>query len=183
MLQFLINRAMRIITTSVAILIFMSMAAFTGNKSLSVTSTSFKNNGKIPVKYTCNGERITPPLTVGNVPPGAKSLALIIQDPDAPGGFTHWIIWDMNIEGKIPEGFMSSHVGLNSLNQVGYSAICAESTTHHYHFMVYALDTKLDVRGSSSNRFDTDGPSTNKEKLEKLMKGHILARGELVGLF
>jgi Raf kinase inhibitor-like YbhB/YbcL family protein len=175
---------MRTLTISIAAFLLISMSAFTGNKNLSVTSTAFTNNGMIPPKYSCNGEKISPPLTVRNIPSGTKSLAVIVQDPDVPkGGFTHWVVWDIDTEGNIPEGFASDHVGLNSLNQVGYSPVCAMSGTHHYHFMVYALDCELDMRGSSSNRFDTDGPSTNKAKLERVIKGHILAKGELVGLF
>jgi len=171
---------MRTLIIVAAIFFILPLSAFRGNKTLRVTSPAFHTNEMIPAKYTCLGARMSPPITVDNIPAGTKSLAIIIQDADQ-GNFTNWIIWDLDTEGVIPEGFMSNHVGLNGLNQEGYSPMCAVSGTHHFHFIAYALDVKLDVRGSSTNRFNTDGPSTNKAKLQKLMKGHILGWGEMIG--
>ena len=96
------------------------------------------------------------------------------MDPDAPmkGGFTHWVIWNIATDGNIPENFKNDNRGLNSAKQPGYKGMCPPSGTHHYHFMVYALDTKLNIDNN-----------TDKEALEKAMKGHVLASGDLVGLF
>ncbi len=150
------------------------MASFTNHTGLTVTSVSFKNNGLIPTKFTCEGEDINPALQIGNIPSGAKSLALILQDPDAPmkGGFTHWVMWNMPTDGAIPENYKGAEQGMNSARKMGYYGMCPPSGTHHYLFKVYALDTKPELP-----------VSTDKAALEMAMKGHILAEGELTGLY
>jgi phosphatidylethanolamine-binding protein (PEBP) family uncharacterized protein len=198
---------MRLITTCVAILVLATMAAFTSNKTLTVTSYAFTNNGNIPVKYTCVGQQASPPLSIGNIPAGAKSLAIVVDDPDElikpvataapatkskakhkkpttpkhpateskpdPGCFTHWVIWNIDVDGgSIPENFKNDNEGTNSAQQIGYAGLCPPTGTHHYHFKVYALDTKLNIPKSS-----------DKAALEKVMQGHIVAWGELVGVF
>ena len=210
MVQFFCNlykiNTMRLLITSLAIMILITMAAFSNNKTLTVTSSAFTNNGTIPVKYTCVGQQASPPLTIGNVPEGAKSLAIIVDDPDAPikqavpapaatkakhkkGAaakhpktetsqapatyFTHWIIWNIDVDGgTLPENFKNDDEGMNSAQHVGYIGMCPPTGTHHYHFKVYALDAKLNISKNS-----------DKAALEKVMQGHILAWGELVGTF
>ncbi len=143
---------------------------------LTVTSTAFKENGMIPTKYSCMGQEVSPPLAFGGVPQGTKTLAIIVHDPDAPvaGGFTHWVIWNIDPASPwVPEGFTSIYQGLNGARTRGYKGMCPPTGTHHYHFMVYALDVQLNL-----NRETTD-----KKALEKVMKGHILASGDLVGTF
>ena len=166
---------MRIITISLAAFIIMTITAFTDNKHLTVTSSAFVNNGMIPVKYTCLGQQASPPLTIANIPEGTKSLAIIVHDPDAPmkGGFTHWVILNIEPETKtVPENFKNDDEGQNSMQQRGYMGMCPPKGAHHYHFMVYALDVKLNL-----------DKKTNKAALEKVMNGHILAQGDLVGTF
>lgn len=165
---------MRVLIISFATLLIMTTSAFTDSKSLTVSSTAFANNGMIPVKYTCTGQQASPPLTITNIPAGAKSLALIVHDPDAPmtGGFTHWVVWNIDTEGSIPENFKGENEGLNSMKKKGYFGMCPPKGTHHYHFMVYALDVSLNI-----------DKNTDKAGLEKVMKGHILASGDLVGVY
>jgi Raf kinase inhibitor-like YbhB/YbcL family protein len=156
------------------LLIILFMTSFTPKTKLTVTSTSFKNDGNIPSKYSCEGEQASPPLHVTNIPAGTKCLAIILHDPDAPlkGGFTHWVLWNTDKSGNIPENFKDGTMGLNSTGKSGYIGMCPPSGTHHYHFMVYALDTKLNIDKNS-----------DKAALEKAMEGHILSEGELVGLY
>ena len=146
----------------------------TGPGTLKVTSTAFENNGVIPIKYTCDGSGVTPPLNVANIPVGTKSLTLIVYDyHDTPhGGRTFWIIWNINPNGIIPENFHSDHEGMNAAKQYGNTPICSKSGNHKYHFIVYALECNLVV-----------GKNTTKSAIEKVMRGHVLAKGELVGVY
>ena len=150
------------------------MASFIPQPALTVTSASFKHVGNIPSKYSCEGTEASPPLQVSNIPAGTKSLALIVHDPDAPvkGGFTHWVMWNIDINGSIPENFKGAEQGLNGAKKPGYIGMCPPSGTHHYYFKVYALDTKLNIDKNS-----------DKAALEKAMEDHVLAEGELVGLY
>jgi Raf kinase inhibitor-like YbhB/YbcL family protein len=143
------------------------------DSSLTVTSTAFSNNASIPMKYSCEGIEASPPLQINNIPAGAKSLAVILHDPDAgPDGFTHWVMWNVATDGSIPEEFRGGDQGKNGSGKNGYKGMCPPTGTHHYHFTVYALDTMLDI-----------DENTNKAGLQKSMDGHILAQGELVGLY
>jgi len=150
------------------------MTSFTGKAKLTVTSAAFANNAMIPSKYSCEGQEVSPPLSVSGIPAGTKSLALIVHDPDAPvqGGFTHWVVWNIDVQGSIPENFKGADQGLNGAKTAGYKGMCPPSGTHHYHFMVYALNTRLSI-----------SKSTGKAGLENAMHGHILAGGDLVGLY
>ncbi len=153
---------------------FALLSSFSGKGKLSVTSAAFAGEGMIPAKYSCQGSEDSPPLHIGNIPAKAKSLAIILHDPDAPraGGFTHWVVWNIAAVGDIPENFKGGETGLNGAKQHNYRGMCPPSGKHHYHFMVYALDTKLKIDGN-----------TDKDGLEKAMVGHILAEGDLVGLY
>lgn len=165
---------MRLFSTLSFLVIITVMASFTAVSKLTVTSTSFTANGNIPSKYTCEGTQTSPQLSVAGIPAGAKSLALILHDPDAPiaGGFTHWVVWNIAVDGNIPEDFKGADQGFNGAKKAGYIGMCPPTGTHHYHFKVYALDTQL-----------TLDKSTDKAGLEKAMTGHILAEGEIIGLY
>ncbi|MCW3120878.1 MAG: hypothetical protein JWQ38_370 [Flavipsychrobacter sp.] len=142
--------------------------------TLHVTSPAFGNNGVIPIKYTCDGQGVTPPIDVKNIPVGTKSLTLIVHDYNAtPGqGFTYWLIWNLDTLGHIPENFRSSHEGMNAAKEYGNTPLCAKSGDHRYHFMVYAMDSKVLI-----------GKNATKASIEKVMSGHVLAKGEMVGIY
>ena len=158
----------------IAAFIVIGILSFTNKSGLKITSPAFTENGMIPAKYSCEGGESSPRLHISDIPAGAKTLALILHDPDAPmaGGFTHWVLWNLDVNGDIPENFKGAEQGYNSMKQTGYKGMCPPTGTHHYHFMVYALDTKLELN-----------KSTDKAGLEKAMQGHILATGDLVGLY
>ena len=141
---------------------------------LTVKSAAFENNKPIPKKYSCDGEEVNPPLTVEGIPKETKTLALIVDDPDAPRGtFDHWIVWNINPTGKIEENSVPGTEGVNSAGQRVYIGMCPPSGTHRYFFKVYALDAKLELKPEQ----------TKKKDMEKAMQGHILAKGELIGLY
>ena len=142
--------------------------------ALSVSSPAFQANSMIPAKYTCEGASTSPALHVGMYPSQTKSLAIIMHDPDAPhaGGFTHWVAWNIDPMQDIPESYKGGVQGMNGGGKAGYTGPCPPSGVHHYHFMVYALDTKLDLSAQAG-----------KAELEKAMQGHIVAQGDLVGLY
>lgn len=164
---------MRTITLMLSLCFITMLLAFAPT-GLLISSSAFTNNGAIPSRYSCEGDQDSPPLHISNIPATAKSLALILHDPDAPvrGGFTHWVVWNLDTKGDIPMNFKGGEQGLNSAHKKGYVGMCPPSGTHHYHFMAYALDTKLQLPAS-----------TDKEKLEQAMKGHVLAQGDLIGLY
>lgn len=150
--------------------------AQTATKKMEIKSPSFAAGGNIPARFSCRGDDANPPLVFENVPAGTKSLALIVDDPDAPGGtWVHWVMWNIQPDtGRIetdsaPRGAVQ---GVNSWGRTGYGGPCPPSGTHHYHFKLYALDTKLPL-----------GPSSGKPELVAAMQGHILAHSEVIGLF
>ena len=146
------------------------------NINMKVESTTFKNNEEISSKYTCDGENINPELVFKDVPEEAKSLALIMDDPDAPRGtWDHWILWNIspqttNIgQNSIP---LNATVGLNSSDKNEYQGPCPPSGSHRYFFKLYALDTLISLK-----------ENTNKKYLLNAMKEHILAEAELIGKY
>jgi Raf kinase inhibitor-like YbhB/YbcL family protein len=141
---------------------------------LVVKSPAFENNKLIPSKYSCDGSEVNPPITIEGIPKETKTLALIIEDPDALQGiFDHWIVWNIAPSGKIEENSVPGTEGLNSADQQSYVGMCPPRGTHRYFFKVYALDTKLELKPNA----------TKKKDLEKAIQGHTLAKGELVGLY
>ena len=147
--------------------------AIVASRTLTIKSPAFANNDFIPVKYSCNGANINPELIVSDIPEGTRSLALVIDDPDASKGtFDHWVMWNIPVKDKIEEDSAPGAQGRNSKNENKYIGPCPPSGTHHYHFRIYALDTKLDLP-----------VSTDKHELLKAIDGHILAVGLLTGLF
>ena len=144
---------------------------------LKVFSSSFENGGIIPAKFTCDGENISPDLNWEGVPKGSKSLALICDDPDAPSGdFVHWVVFNIPADiDSFEENAEISNIadlGITDYGHPGYGGPCPPSGFHHYHFKVYALD---EILSAESN--------IDKYELLKEMEGHILAKGELVGLY
>ncbi len=141
-----------------------------------IESTSFKNNEMIPAKYTCDAENIVPPLTFSGVSQEAKSLVLIVDDPDAPvGTWVHWTVWNIDPKtAEIPENSVpvGAVEGVTDFGVPGYGGPCPPSGIHRYFFKLYALDTTLDLDTSSTAGDIMDA-----------MEGHILANAELIGLY
>lgn len=170
----------RLLFVSLAIILLLASGAVgkEGAKmsTFSIESTAFKDNTSIPKQYTCDGKDINPPLVIRNVPNGTRSLALIVDDPDAPVGvWVHWVLWNIDpgttqiAENSVPAGAVQ---GKNDFRKTNYRGPCPPSGTHRYFFKLYALDTKLDL---SSN--------AKKQDLEKAMKGHILGEAQTMGLY
>jgi hypothetical protein len=143
---------------------------------MKISSTAFTMNGSIPSKYTCDGMDINPPLTIENVPTEAKSLVLIMDDPDAPGGmWVHWVVWNIDPaakeikENSVPPG---SSQGMTDFRKQKYGGPCPPSGVHRYFFKLYALSSTL-----------TLDPNAGKVAVEQAMKGCILAQTELIGLY
>lgn len=112
-----------------------------------LTSSAFENNGPIPAKYTCDGEGINPPLTIENIPDGTQSLALIVEDPDAPNGtYDHWIVWNIDPVSHIRENSIPGISGRNSNGVTGYHPPCPPSGSHRYIFKLYALSARPDLQ-------------------------------------
>lgn len=146
--------------------------------NLQIVSPAFKDGGEIPVQFTCKGQGISPPLSIAGVPESAKSLVLIMHDPDAVGGdFTHWLVWDIPPKDK---GLTSSDVpvgaiqGINGAGKNGYMGPCPPkgTGTHHYVFDLYALDTTLGLK-----------PSSDRVAVEKALEAHVIGQTGLTGSF
>ncbi len=146
-------------------------------QTLLVESSAFINDVMIPVKFTCDGENINPPLTVSNIPRNASMLAIIVEDHDAPNGiFYHWVKWNIPVSGstfEIKEGVEPLGVsGSGSSGSLNYSSPCPPSGTHRYIFNIYALDNVIDLKESATA-----------QELIETMKNHIVAEGQLIGLY
>ena len=142
---------------------------------MKITSPAFEHEGKIPSRYTCDDADISPPLQFSDVPEGAASLALVMDDPDAPSGtFDHWIAWNIPPsttsigEGKEPEGAQ----GMTDFGRNGYGGPCPPGGEHRYFFRLYALDAELDLP-----------EGTSKADLERAMEGHVLEQATLMGKY
>lgn len=143
---------------------------------IKLTSTAFQNNSAIPAKYSCLGQDINPPLEISGVPQEAKALALVMNDPDAPGGtWTHWVMWNIDpttttiAENSVPAGAME---GSNSWGKRKYGGPCPPSGTHRYFFKVYALKTKIELSRTATS-----------EVLEHAIRTLTLGTAELMGTF
>ncbi|NLE02176.1 MAG: YbhB/YbcL family Raf kinase inhibitor-like protein [Fibrobacter sp.] len=142
---------------------------------MKISSPAFKHGDRIPVKYTSDGENINPELIIESVPSGAKSLVLIVDDPDAPSGtWTHWILYDLPPDlTKIPENSSIGMQGVSTSNQIAYSGPCPPSyQKHRYFFRLFALDIKI----GASEGFSRD-------QIEKKMLNHIIESTEIMGYF
>jgi hypothetical protein len=150
--------------------------------SIVIRSSAFLEGGIIPKRYTCEGADWSPPLSLSRVPRGTKTLALIVFDPDAPGGtFTHWALYNLpgdvsTLPENLPRTPSIIDGGLQTLNdfgRVGYNGPCPPpGPPHHYHFQIYALATALRLASNADAR-----------ALREAMRGHVLASGETVALF
>jgi Raf kinase inhibitor-like YbhB/YbcL family protein len=147
----------------------------------SLSTSSFPAEGDIPARFTCSGDNLSPALAWSDPPAGTQSLALIVDDPDAPGGvFNHWLIYDLPASTRqLAEGVPKKadldvgRQGRNGFDEVGYGGPCPPpGHVHRYYFRLYALDQQLDVPASAS-----------KNAVEKAMKGHVLAQAEMMGKF
>ncbi|MEK7479819.1 MAG: YbhB/YbcL family Raf kinase inhibitor-like protein [Patescibacteria group bacterium] len=161
--------------------------AVSGNKNMSSTLTlntsAFENGQAIPSEYTCDGDNVSPLLAIAGVPEGAKSLALIMDDPDVPtqlkpdGVFDHWTLFNIAPETReIPENGSAGTVGANGSGQSAYTGPCPpaqyEPSEHRYFFRLYALDAELDIPAGAS-----------KKDVLAAMEGHIIDRAELMGRY
>ncbi len=153
--------------------------------ALALTSASFRQNGQIPKKHTCEGGDVSPALSWSGVPPNAKSLVLIVDDPDAPDPkapkttWVHWVLYDIPPSATgLPEGVRADALppgtrqGLNDWKRTGFGGPCPPTGRHRYFHKLYALDATLGDLGRAS-----------KASVEKAMAGHVVAEAQLVGTY
>ena len=150
--------------------------------TIQLTSSAFKEGGAIPAKYTADARDLSPPLKWSGVPAGAKSLVLIVDDPDAPvGTWVHWVLYDLppatsDLPEDQPKGQYlpgNARQGLNDFKRLGYGGPSPPpGKAHRYFFKLYALDTLLDLK-----------PGLSKKDIERAMEGHILSQGQLMGTY
>ena len=158
---------------SLFVLFVRPIFAEEGGAGMKITSAVFGQNTMIPSKYTCQGEDVSPPLAIEGIPPGTKSLALIIDDPDAPmGTWVHWVLFNIPVTNQIAEGSIPGKQGRNDFGKNDYGGPCPPSGTHRYFHKIYALDTILDLKEGVS-----------KKEVERAMEGHILDKAEIIGLY
>lgn len=149
--------------------------------TMQISSPAFGHNELMPAAYTCHGDDISPPLAFAGIPAGTQSLALIVDDPDAPDPaapkvvWEHWVMWNIPAEvsqidaGTVPDGAIQ---GTNSWGRTDYGGPCPPIGTHRYFFKLYALDTTLAL-----------GTSSIKADIEAAMQGHVLAQAEIIGRY
>ena len=155
-----------------------------GTVMITVTSSAFTQGADIPKIYSCDGKSYSPPLAWSGIPAETKSIVLIVDDPDAPGGtFVHWVAYNIPVTSQgLPEGFSKdksitelypeAREGINSGKTKGYYPMCPPSGWHRYFFKVYALGTTLTLSDRAT-----------KQELEDAMKGHVLTQGQLIGRY
>ena len=164
------------ITSGAVVILLAVIVSFAAEGAkMKITSSAFHEGGNIPSKFTCDGSDTSLPLQITGVPSEAKSLVLIVDDPDAPSGlFTHWLIWNIRpqtnsvAEGSAPKGVQ----GTNDFGKSGYRGPCPPSGTHRYSFKIFALDRELELLSSAK-----------RSQVDAAMKGHVIAQGELVGRY
>ena len=158
-----------------AAILLAAIASAEGGAKMKITSSAFQEGADIPPKFTCDGANTSPPLQIADAPSEAKSLVLIVDDPDAPSGlFTHWTAWNIPpqtsgiAEGGTPKGVQ----GTNDFGRSGYGGPCPPSGTHRYYFRIFALDRELDLPIGAK-----------RGQLDAAIKGHVVAQGELMGRY
>jgi Raf kinase inhibitor-like YbhB/YbcL family protein len=141
--------------------------------TLELQSLAFSHGGHIPPLYTCEEKNINPPIEIKGLPADAETMVLIMEDPDAPGGtFYHWLMWNILPTRVINENTAPGTCGKNSFGNQGYGGPCPPDGEHRYFFRIFALDTRLELK---------EGAEYN--ELVQAIEGHILAKGELMGLY
>jgi Raf kinase inhibitor-like YbhB/YbcL family protein len=168
-----------------ALVLLIPQAKGVASMTLSLSSKAFAHREKIPAKHTCQGDDVSPALSWSGVPAGTKSLALIVDDPDAPDPkaprmtWVHWVLYDLPADSSgLPEGVASSKLpsgtrqGVNDWKRTGYGGPCPPIGEHRYFFKLYALDAAL-----------PDLHEPDKPALEKAMEGHVLEKTELIGTY
>ena len=147
-----------------------------GGAKMKITSSAFQEGGDIPSKFSRDGGNVNPPLRIEGTPENAKSLVLIVDDPDAPVGlFTHWLVWNIDPktteipEKSLPKGAVQ---GTNDYPNLGYGGPQPPSGTHRYYFKIFALDQTLDLPSGAK-----------RQELDKAMNGHIIAQGQSMGRY
>lgn len=149
--------------------------------ALELRSAAFAEGGSIPSQYTCDGKNVSPPLAWSGIPPAAKSLALVCDDPDAPAGvWVHWVVYGLPPStSALPEGVPArdeigggGRQGKNDFRKIGYGGPCPPSGTHRYVFTLSALDSKLDLPAGAT-----------KQDLLAAIRGHVLAETKLIGKY
>ena len=152
-----------------------------GKMAITITSSAFIDGGIIPKKHTCDGSNISPPLSWSGLPKGARSIALICDDPDAPAGtWVHWVLFNIPVTVReLPRDIPAEKTldsgaqhGINDFRKYGYGGPCPPSGTHRYYFKIYALNSRLALQ-----------PGITKAELIKAMAGHILSEGRLMGTY
>jgi Raf kinase inhibitor-like YbhB/YbcL family protein len=180
------NKNNLIILLSLSCLIVLGIAFKTntfalGGNSMELKSPAFEEGGMIPKKHTCDGDDISPPLRWTSVADGTKTLALICDDPDAPGGtWVHWVIFNIPgdtrdlAENVPPQKELPNRAkqGTNDFRKIGYGGPCPPGGTHRYYFKIYSLDTDLDLESGAT-----------KAQLLQAMKGHVLGEDQLMGKY
>src|SRR5947207_15373339 len=154
-----------------------SLVAFgAGGAKMKISSQAFQEGGSIPERFSKNRQNVNPELRIEGAPAEAKSLVLIVDDPDAPVGlFTHWLVWNIDPktaeigENSVPKGALQ---GTNDFPGTGYDGPQPPSGTHRYYFKIFAVDRTLDLK-SGAKRRDVDAA----------MRGHVIAQGELMGRY
>jgi hypothetical protein len=140
---------------------------------MNLRSPAFEPNQPIPSKYTDDGNDVSPPLVVEDVPDGAKSLALIVDDPDAPSKtWVHWVVYGIPVVSEINADSVPGTQGQNDFGRRSYGGPAPPSGTHHYHFKLYALDEEVDWEEGLSE-----------DEVEERMSGHVLDQAELIGTY
>jgi Raf kinase inhibitor-like YbhB/YbcL family protein len=155
----------------------IALATFgAGGGKMKITSPAFQEGGTIPEKFSKNGQNVSPELRIEGAPAEAKSLALIVDDPDAPVGlFTHWLVWNVDpktteiAENSVPKGGLQ---GTNDFPGQRYDGPQPPSGTHRYYFKIFALDQMLDLK-----------PGAKRRDVDAAMKGHVIGQGELMGRY
>jgi hypothetical protein len=166
--------------TNISLYFFILIKSIIQGNKMNLESTDFRDGEKIPARFTCDGKNISPQLNWGDFPDKTKTFALIVEDPDAPGGtFVHWVVYNIpsNVislaEGvsaeNLPEGTIQ---GTNHFGDSDYGGPCPPSGTHRYYFKLYALDIELHLK-----------PGAGRRDLLKIMEGHILAEAQLMGKY
>jgi Raf kinase inhibitor-like YbhB/YbcL family protein len=171
------GRTMRkAIIAGASVVVVAAIASFAaGGAKMKITTSAFQQGGNIASKFSCDGANTSPPLQISDVPSGAKSLVLVVDDPDAPSGlFTHWTVWNIPpqtstiAEGSTPKGVQ----GTNDFGKSGYGGPCPPSGAHRYYFKIFALDRDLDLPFGAK-----------RSQLDAAMKGHVIAQGQLMGRY